>query len=30
MVADPALMHAEIGKRLEQARASDPVSRHRT
>ena len=30
LLADPALIRAEIGKRLEQARTSDPVTRQRT
>ena len=29
LLADPALIHAEIAKRLEQARTSDPVTRQR-
>ena len=29
LLADPALIRAEIGRRLEQARASDPVTRQR-
>ena len=30
LLADPALIRAEIGRRLEQARTSDPVTRQRT
>src|SRR6266516_2424816 len=30
LLADPALIRAEIGKRLEQARTADPVTRQRT
>ena len=30
LLTDPALIRAEISKRLEQARSSDPVTRQRT